>query len=125
VAHWLYVITAGEAGVYLESEGHRQLLGTLSAGSFFGEMGLMTGAPRTATVVAKTPVECYRLDKAAFQEIVQSRPGMVEGISQVLAARKAALDVAQLGLARADAQRTARDQLELLDRVRRFFGLAT
>jgi small-conductance mechanosensitive channel/CRP-like cAMP-binding protein len=125
VAHWLYVITAGEAEVYLESDGRRQRLNTLSAGSFFGEMGLMTGAPRAATVVATTSVECYRLDKAAFQEIVQLRPGMVEEIAQVLAARRVALDAAQQGMTRTEGARTAHDQVELLDRVRRFFGISS
>jgi small-conductance mechanosensitive channel len=124
-AHWLYIITAGEADICLESDGGRSKVSSLPAGSFFGEMGLMTGEPRTATVVAASDVECYRLDKAAFEDIVRSRPSIAEEISQVLVSRRAALDVAQHGLAGAGARRPAREQHgELLARIRRFFGLA-
>jgi MYXO-CTERM domain-containing protein len=51
--------------------------------------------------------------------------GMVEEITQVLAARRTALDAVQQGLARVEVERTDRDRLELLDRVRRFFGIAS
>jgi CRP-like cAMP-binding protein len=44
-------------------------------------MGLMTGAPRTASVIAKTNVECYRLDKEACEEVMKARPVMAEEIS--------------------------------------------
>ncbi|MFO1285779.1 MAG: cyclic nucleotide-binding domain-containing protein [Rubrivivax sp.] len=68
-AHWLYLIASGEAEVYWEApDGERRLLTRLSAGNVFGEMGLMTGAPRSATVVAAGDVECYRLDKAGFED---------------------------------------------------------
>ena len=124
-AHWLYLITSGEADVCLESGGERRLMGTLPAGSFFGEMGLMTGAPRTATVVAKSEAECYRLDKAAFEDIVRSRPSIAEEISHVLVTRRAALDLAQQGPEWAGAGQSPPEQHgELLARIRRFFGLA-
>jgi small-conductance mechanosensitive channel/CRP-like cAMP-binding protein len=124
-AHWLYVSTAGEVEVYAEAPGQaRALVNTLPAGSFFGEMGLMTGAPRTATVMAKTDVECYRLDKAAFEDIVQSRPSIAEEITQILIARRAALDEAmRLAGGHPDATGPVQ-QGELLARIRRFFGLA-
>lgn len=124
-AHWLYVITSGEADIYLESGNERRLMSTLTAGSFFGEMGLMTGAPRTATAVARSAVECYRLDKAAFEEIMHSRPSIAEEITQVLMTRRAALDVAQQGLVQAEGHAPSPEQHgELLARIRRFFGIA-
>ena len=43
-------------------------------GEFFGEMALITGEARTATVMAKTDVECYRLDRASFQELLLGAP---------------------------------------------------
>lgn len=123
-AHWLYIITEGEADIYLESDNERRKVSTLPAGSFFGERGLMTGEPRSSTVVAASDVECYRLDKAAFEDIVRSRPSIADEITQVLVSRRAALDVAQQGAA-GGGQRPAHEQHgELLARVRRFFGLA-
>lgn len=123
-AHWLYLITSGEADVCLESGGERRLMSTLPAGSFFGEMGLMTGAPRTATVVARSDAECYRLDKAAFEDIVRSRPSIADEITQVLVTRRAALDLAQQGAGGGAGQGPREQHGELLARIRRFFGLA-
>ncbi|HVY60229.1 MAG TPA: mechanosensitive ion channel family protein, partial [Planctomycetota bacterium] len=65
-AHWLYMITAGEVSVRVAVDGGLEKeVAKLKDGSFFGEMSLMTGAPRSATVVALTDVECYKLDSKA------------------------------------------------------------
>jgi small-conductance mechanosensitive channel/CRP-like cAMP-binding protein len=123
VAHWLYILTAGEADILAEAEGlERRFVNSLGAGSFFGEAGLLTGAPRSATVVARTNVECYRLDKASFQGVLMSRPELAEQMSHVMAARQGALAAAIAGheiAARDHAGRSA----ELLARIRSFFGL--
>jgi CRP-like cAMP-binding protein len=58
---------------------------SLEPGQFFGEMALLTGAPRSATVVAETDLHCYKLDRESFLEIIQARPLMAEDISQLLA----------------------------------------
>lgn len=125
VAHWLYILTAGEADIVIDVEGReRRFVNTLGAGSFFGEAGLLTGAPRSATVVARTNVECYRLDKASFQTVLKSRPQIAEQMSHVMASRQGALAAALAGhdaSARDHASRSA----ELLSRMRGFFGLGT
>jgi phage-related protein len=83
------MIAAGEAEVYWEApDGERRLLTRLPAGSVFGEMGLMTGAPRSATVVAAQDVECYRLDKASFADVLHARPALAEAMARVLAERQ-------------------------------------
>ena len=123
VAHWLYILTAGEADIVIDVEGsERRFVNTLGAGSFFGEAGLLTGAPRSATVVARTNVECYRLDKASFETVLKSRPELAEQMSHVMASRQGALAAALAGhdaSARDHASRSA----ELLSRIRGFFGL--
>ncbi len=85
VAHWLYMIVGGEADIWIEGAGQRSHLATLDSGKVFGEMGLMTGAPRRATVTARTDLECYRLDKAGFEKVLRARPDIASGISDVLA----------------------------------------
>ena len=88
VAHWLYMIIAGEARVVRDTAGGERLhLANLGAGEFFGEMGLLTGEPRQATVIAESDMECYRLDKSGLEEIIRERPEIAEELSNILAAR--------------------------------------
>ncbi|MBU0593222.1 MAG: mechanosensitive ion channel family protein [Gammaproteobacteria bacterium] len=122
VAHWLYILTEGEAEVVLESSSGNTTLSTIHAGSFFGEMGMMTGAPRSTTVIAKTDVECYRLDKESFESIIQSRPSIAEEISQILVARQTELHSVQDGIAAAQHSHTQANT-EILTRIKKFFGL--
>ncbi len=128
VAHWLYIILRGTAEVRVAAEkgGPSQTLATLGPGNFFGEMGLLTGDPRSATVVAQTDVCCYRLDKEGFLAILKQRPEVAAEISRLLATRKAELDAVREGLDQAAArQRAQRTQADILDRIRSFFGLAS
>jgi small-conductance mechanosensitive channel/CRP-like cAMP-binding protein len=126
VAHWLYMLTEGEAEVYLETPGQeRRKLSTLHPGNFFGEMGLMTGAPRTATVVAATDVECYLLDKASFETVLSKRPELAEEISKTLVSRRFGLDSLQQNVdADTRAQQMAQQHEDILAKIRHFFGLS-
>ena len=123
VAHWLYIIMFGEAEVRYEPEGGAaQLIGTLQSGQFFGEMALLTGDTRSATVIAKTDVECYRLEGKAFQGLLLKRPEIAEGMSRVIAARRPDLDRVREAFAGQTGPAQA-EQVDLLGRIRRFFGL--
>lgn len=122
-SHWLYIIVSGEAEIVHEgAAGARVRVGKVSAGGFFGEMGMLTGAPRTATVIALTDVECYRLDKESFRGLLTTRPQIAEEISRIVAAREhdsAEADSAAAAFA-AEQRKKGRD---LLNGIRRFFGL--
>lgn len=123
--YWLFIIINGEAEIYLEgTNGSKRILNVLGKGDFFGEMSLMTGAPRAASVMAKTDVECYRLDKAAFEEVLQQRPSIAEEVAHVLVARRAQLDSALQNLDEETKHKEIHKQhYEVLETVRRFFGL--
>ena len=100
------------------------ILNVLSKGAFFGEMSLMTGSPRVASVIAKTDVECYRLDKEAFEEILLARPAIAEEVSQVLVARRVQLDSALQNLDEEAKHKEIHHQhSEVLATIKRFFGL--
>ncbi len=120
VAHWLYLIRSGEADVWAEHAGGRTHVATLKAGSVFGEMGLMTGEPRGATVTARTDVECYRLDKSAFEAILRARPDIAGEISVVIARRRGELDAVR---ETASAGRAGQQNDAIRQRIRQFFGL--
>ena len=122
--HWLYMIITGDASVRVATEGAEKEIARLRPGNFFGEMSLMTGARRTATVVAMSDVECYRLDKTGFQDVLRERPELAEAISAILASRKAGLNAAQEDLDQeARERRLADDKRAILHKIRDFFGL--
>ncbi|GAB2180080.1 mechanosensitive ion channel family protein [Denitratisoma sp. agr-D3] len=120
-ADWLYILIAGEADVLIESDHGRQLLTTLKPGSVFGEMGLMTGEPRRATVVAHTDVDCYSLGKTGLNTIIQARPGVAEEISRILSSREDELEKARHALHQSALATRKPSHETLLNRIRDFF----
>ena len=73
-------------------------------------------------LIADSELECYRLSKSAFQDIVQSRPDLVDDISRTLASRLGALERARQQLGE-EAAASASSHSDLSDRIRRFFGM--
>jgi CRP-like cAMP-binding protein len=124
-SHGLYILIRGEAEVFIESgSGERRTLNILRKGDFFGEMALLTGAPRRASVIALSDVECYRLDKDAFEEILRARPTIAEEVSHMLAVRTAELNDAKQDIdAVASQPSITQSSSEILATIRRFFSL--
>ncbi len=124
-AHWLYIIVKGEAVVKVSGkDGPDREVARLRPGDFFGEMSLLTGAPRSATVIAETNVECFRLDRVIFQELLESRPEIAEHVAEVLARRRLELAGIRDHLEQDANGRRLRDtQTDLVGKIRRFFAL--
>jgi small-conductance mechanosensitive channel/CRP-like cAMP-binding protein len=124
VAHWLYIIVTGKAEVRVCVEGIDKVVNEVVAPGFVGEMGLMTGAPRRATVIALTEVECYRLDKESFNAIMAGRPEIANEISGILASRTVDLSAIE-GELDVDSRRRAveAEHRRLVSTIKRFFGL--
>ncbi|HET7365065.1 MAG TPA: mechanosensitive ion channel family protein [Burkholderiales bacterium] len=123
IAHWLYIIMFGEVDVrYEPPNAVPQTVSTLRAGQFFGEMALLTGDARSATVVAKSDVECYRLDGKSFQGLLLGRPEIAEGIARVIASRRPELEKIR-EVWTTQPMQVPTEQADLLSRIRRFFGL--
>lgn len=120
VAHWLYLLASGEADVWFEAEGRERVhCATLKAGDVFGEIGLLTGAPRRATVTARTDVLCYRLDKENFETILQERPELADEFAHVLSDRSEGLSAVR----NHHAEPEQVQQANYLEGIRRFFRL--
>ncbi len=125
VAHWLYILREGKARICVMVDGSLKMINELEAPDFFGEMGMMTGEPRSASVVAVTDVECFRLDKAGFQKIITQRPEIAAKISETLAQRRVDLIAIREGLdADAKLARQKSEQERILERIQSFFGLS-
>jgi cAMP-dependent protein kinase regulator len=71
-ADTFYILDAGEVTITSTKEGGEQLLGVFTPGSYFGELGLLSGQPRAATVRASGPDEVVvlRTDKAGFEQLI-------------------------------------------------------
>jgi small-conductance mechanosensitive channel len=120
-AHWLYILAFGEAEVLYEPPaGAAQVVGMVRAGEFFGEMALLSGEARSATVTAKTDVECYRLDRASFQSLLASRPEVASEVKRIIGSRKPDLEQARDAFARVP-ESLDEKKARLLTRIGRFF----
>jgi CRP-like cAMP-binding protein len=75
-------------------------------------------------VIAKTDVECYRLDRTSFQTLLLARPEIAEEISRVVGSRRGDLEQAREAFAGPARSGTAAPT-DLLGRIRRLFGLRT
>lgn len=122
-AHWLYLIIRGTARVDVRAaDGSTRTVNRLKDCDFMGEMALLTGEPRRATVTAETDVECWRLDNVGFKEIIQKRPEIAQELSKILAERKLTLD-AVVHDSHGTAQKLAGAESEFLSKIKTFFGL--
>lgn len=116
----LFIITQGEVDVVVEANQQSRRLATLGLGQVMGEMSVMTGEPRRATLKASTDVHCYALSKADFEEILQLRPELAEAFAQLLTQRSQELQEVKSTMPTAHA---AVQKAAILDRMRRVFGL--
>lgn len=124
VAHHLYILDSGRVDICIAVEGGHKVVAQLAERSYFGEMGLMTGEPRRASVVAVTDVACLRLDKAAFHAVLKARPEIAQEVSEVLARRRVELEMAREELdSESRLIRVARERQRILAGIRGFFGI--
>lgn len=83
----MFVVLSGEARVV---KGKRRL-GTVRPGDFFGEVALLDGAPRSASVVAETPLEAIRLYRRTLLKVLVAEPQLALKILDSLVRRVRAL----------------------------------
>ncbi len=120
-----YLIERGTVAVTIGGNdgGAADTIHHLAAGAYFGEMSLLTGEPRSATVVAESDVAVLELGRAGFEQILVANPALLEPISQIAAHRQEAQQAARR--ARPVVPPFAQDPAaqRLRQRIRAFFGL--
>jgi CRP-like cAMP-binding protein len=114
-----YIVARGRLSVSTESA--RREIAQLSAGQFFGEMALLMGEPRSATVRAVDDCELYVIDKPTFQQAIAGHKDLFEQISKIVAERQAQM-ARRRGEADETSEQLALRESSLLTRMRRFFG---
>jgi small-conductance mechanosensitive channel/CRP-like cAMP-binding protein len=120
----LFLLAQGRVDVVSEDNGQRHPLASLPAPGYFGEMGLLLGQPRAATVVAAGEALCYRLDKDAFDATIKARPELAGLLGHVLVERQMANDATLRALnAHGSGHEGPVPHGEFVRRIQRFFGL--
>jgi small-conductance mechanosensitive channel/CRP-like cAMP-binding protein len=119
-----FIIDQGQVLVSKRMGGADREIARLMEGQFFGEMALLTGERRSATIEAATDVDLFMIDKPAFQDILAANPTIAVDISTLLAERRDALTHAQDDLT-APLPTPGEGELknDILGRIRAYFGL--
>lgn len=95
----------GGVGFYLILDGKAEVikggkkLAELKTGTFFGELGVIDGKPRTADVVAITETKCWVLSQWAMKSVIASHPEVALSMLEELARRLRATDTTQVNTA--------------------------
>lgn len=112
----MFALVEGEVSVTVaDKRGDPHGVANLAAGDFVGEMSLLTGARRSATVTAETEVVAIEITKVALEEIMARAPDLIDQFGLVLAQRQVGLDRAAADVAQADKD-------DLVSQIKRFFG---
>ena len=84
----MFVLVNGEAGVTVETAGRATRVATLRNGDCFGEMSLLTGEKRSASVLAVKDCEVLEVTKPVFADIIARDAGLLPRLSELLARRQ-------------------------------------
>jgi len=84
----LFIFRSGTAELFgRTADGQTRHLANYVRGDFTGEMALMTGEPRTASVRAITDVEVIEMDREGFTRLFKENPEVAAGIGDIIAVR--------------------------------------
>ena len=118
-----FLIRQGTVSVRIAGEdGSSTEVARLAPGQFFGEMSLMTGEPRTATVRAESRAELYEIDHSMFESVLLGHEEVARQMSAILADRRTRQDDRASSPGEAADAKEDRSQM-LFARIKSFFHL--
>ncbi|CAN5842760.1 mechanosensitive ion channel family protein [soil metagenome] len=116
----MFVIHKGSVVIEtVDEQGEKQIVGTLREGDFFGEMGLLTGEPRSATVVAKEETQVLQIGKFCLKPILDNNPGLIKTLSRIIEERRELL----IQTEHQDIEKVTDQNKTVFKSIRKFFGL--
>jgi small-conductance mechanosensitive channel/CRP-like cAMP-binding protein len=113
----MFVVRRGRVAITIGPDRHE--VAVTEAGGYFGEMSLLTGDPRTATVVARGDVTVLEISAQVFGVYVRSRPEVIDQLAAAAVERRRVLDESRAHVSTAPAI----EPISLAQRMRQFFGL--
>ena len=118
----LYLVARGEVAVRVKMDAGDKEVARLGRRALFGEMSVLTGDPRTATVISLGDSALLAVDRDAFDRILSREPELAQRVAEVIARRRLALDQARAEQA---APALDKEASSLLSRIRSIFGFGT
>jgi CRP-like cAMP-binding protein len=118
----MFIIVSGSVSVRLRkgsSTGYRKL-DSLGPGNVFGEMSLLTGEVRTASVVADEETEVIEVGKEAIRPVFHSSPDLLTSIGEMIEERRPALEQT---MHESMPDRKKGESKPIISALKRFFGL--
>ncbi|HEY6064518.1 MAG TPA: mechanosensitive ion channel family protein, partial [Thermoanaerobaculia bacterium] len=119
----MFIVESGRLGVSVHgSVAESQKLAVLEPGSAFGEVSLLTGDPRTASVRALTEATLLEIDKKTLSPILRENPSII-GMLELTMQERRKRSADALEAARGSDEDRTEDRTPLRARIARFFGL--
>jgi small-conductance mechanosensitive channel/CRP-like cAMP-binding protein len=118
----MFIVKRGTVSILRGKDGSPAHVATLGPGEFFGEMALMTGELRNATVRAEMPTKLISVDHAAIKTVLEEAPELATLISRVISERQA--EHAAKSIGKQEAASVVEEQSsQLVGRIKKFFAL--
>jgi CRP-like cAMP-binding protein len=121
VGRSMFIITAGRVAVTVRTPtGQVVTIRELTVGDYFGELSLLTGSLRSATVTAETETRVLEVGYEAFQKILEEQPELVDRLGNAVQQRLLEREEAIAGVEPTDGRGSSPD---LITAIREFFGI--
>ncbi len=116
----MFVVHRGTVDVQItEADAEAKVLRKLREGDFFGEMGLLTGEPRTATVLTDGEAEILEINNLCLKPILEENPELVKSLSRIIEERRASFDKPE----DESMPTEIKDKASIFASIKKFFGL--
>ena len=114
----MFVVLSGRVRVLIDPAG--QEVAVIPAGGFFGEMSMLTGDARTATVKAIEDAVILEISAADFRALAEANPALLDHVSTIVGTRRTGLEEARASAAAIVAPEAKQN---FLARMRKFLTL--
>ncbi|MDP6629843.1 MAG: mechanosensitive ion channel family protein [Kiritimatiellia bacterium] len=119
-----YIVLEGSTSVHLGADTRSPQVALLKRGDYFGEMSLLTGEERSATVVAVCDCHVLELSHLVLQELLREKKSLAEDFAKALKARAAEMATLQKSVDAENSKHTAEpSEKALLSKIWDFFGI--
>ena len=115
----MFVIIRGSVKVQLPEGAAMRTINQLGQNDFFGEMSLLTGEPRSATVVADEETEVMQIRKAAIKPLFEANPELMAAMSSIVEERRKLLTQEKLE----QTMRPQKPDSGMMSAIKKFFGI--